>query len=256
MSASTQPGELRIIPLPFPDEIHAGDSIAEKLISALERRRIRLQSGDILVVKHKIISKAEGQFVALDGIRPSAASRAWAKKYKLDARVVELALAESKRIVRRKNGVLITETRHGFVCANSGVDVSNVDGGKHALLLPEEPDRSAAQIRRAIKKQLNLDIPIIITDTFGRPWREGLTEVAIGVAGMKAIHDFRGKRDPHGYPLRVSIEAVADELAGAAGLVCGKLEHTPACVIRGFRYRPGSGSARDLIRLAATDLFR
>ena len=256
MPSSAQADELRIIPLSFPDEIRAGDSVAEKLLSALKRRRVKLQSGDVLVVKHKIISKAESRFVALDDIRPSAASRAWAKKYKLDARVVELALAQSKRIIRRKNGVLITETQHGFICANSGVDVSNVDGGKHALLLPENPDRSAAQIRRAIKKQLKLDVPVIITDTFGRPWREGLTEVAIGVAGMKAIHDFRGKRDPQGYPLRVSIEAVADELACAAGLVCGKLERTPACIIRGFRYRSGPGSARDLIRDAATDLFR
>ena len=167
-----------------------------------------------------------------------------------------MALAESKRVVRRKRGVLITETRHGLICANSGVDVSNVDGGRHALLLPKDPDRSAAQLHRELKKRLNLSIPVIITDSFGRPWREGLTEVAIGVAGMKALHDYRGDRDPHGYPLRVTIEAVADELACAAGLVCGKLARTPACIIRGFHYRPGRGRAQDLIRPAATDLFR
>jgi coenzyme F420-0:L-glutamate ligase/coenzyme F420-1:gamma-L-glutamate ligase len=256
MPSSLQYSELRIIPVPFPDEVRAEDSVADKLIAAVKRRRIRLQSGDILVVKHKIVSKAEGQFAALDGIRPSAESKKWARKYKLDARVVELALSLSKRIVRRENGVLITETAHGFVCANSGVDVSNVDGGKHALLLPEDSDRSAAQIHIALKKHCKLHIPVIITDTFGRPWREGLTEVAIGVAGMKAIHDFRGKRDPHGYPLRVSIEAVADELACAAGLVCGKLARTPACIIRGYRYQPAKGSAHDLLRPAATDLFR
>jgi coenzyme F420-0:L-glutamate ligase/coenzyme F420-1:gamma-L-glutamate ligase len=152
--------------------------------------------------------------------------------------------------------VLITETRHGFICANSGVDVSNVNGGRHALLLPENPDSSAQKLHRQLKKHLKLSIPVIITDSFGRPWREGLTEVAIGVAGMKPLHDFRGRRDPHGYPLRVSIEAVADELACAAGLVCGKLARTPACIIRGFEYRPGRGHAKDLIRPPATDLFR
>jgi coenzyme F420-0:L-glutamate ligase/coenzyme F420-1:gamma-L-glutamate ligase len=170
--------------------------------------------------------------------------------------VTELALEEAVRIVRRKNGVLITETRHGFVCANSGVDVSNVDGGVHALLLPKDPDLSAAKIRNTLKKRLHLSVPVIITDTFGRPWREGLTEVAIGTAGMKAIHDDRGSRDPHGYKLRVSMEAVADELACAAGLVCGKLARTPACIIRGFRYRPAKGNSRELIRSSATDLFR
>lgn len=256
MAATKQHGELQIIPVPFRDEIRAADSITEKLLLALKLGRVKLQSGDILVIKHKIISKAEGRFVALDSIRPSAESQKWARKYKLDARVIELALAQSKSIIRRKNGVLITETEHGFVCANSGVDVSNVDGGERALLLPKNPDRSAAQVHRALKRHFRLHIPVIITDTFGRPWREGLTEVAIGVAGMKAIHDFRGQRDSHGYPLRVSLEAVADELACAAGLVCGKLSRTPACIIRGFRYQPAKGSAKDLIRPAATDLFR
>ena len=169
---------------------------------------------------------------------PSTASRRWAQRYNLDPRVIELAIAQSRRIVRRKNGVLITETRHGFICANSRVDVSNVDGGAHALLLPKDPDRSAANIHVALKKSLHLSIPVIITDTFGRPWREGLTEVAIGIAGMKALHDYRGRRDSHDYTLQVSVDAVADELACAAGLVCGKLARTPACIIRGFAYRP------------------
>jgi coenzyme F420-0:L-glutamate ligase/coenzyme F420-1:gamma-L-glutamate ligase len=169
---------------------------------------------------------------------------------------MQLALAQSKRVVRRKRGVLITETPHGLICANSGVDVSNVDGGRHALLLPQNPDRSATFLHRELKKRLKLSLPVIITDSFGRPWREGLTEVAIGVAAMKPLHDYRRRRDPYRYPLRVSIEAVADELACAAGLVCGKLARTPACIIRGFRYRHARGSARDLIRPAAADLFR
>ena len=248
--------ELRIIAVPFPDEIRAGDSIAGKLLDALKHHNLRLTQGDILVVKHKVISKAENRFVALSAVKPSAASRAWARRYNLDPGVTELALAESRRVVRRRGGVLITENRQGLVCANSGVDVSNVDGGRYALLLPEDPDRSAQQLSRELKKRLNLSIPVIITDTFGRPWREGLTEVAIGIAGMKPLHDDRGRRDPYGYNLRASVEAVADELACAAGLVCGKLTRTPACIIRGFQYRRGRGSAQELIRPAKKDLFR
>jgi coenzyme F420-0:L-glutamate ligase/coenzyme F420-1:gamma-L-glutamate ligase len=256
MPALERTRELRIIPIPFPDEIQPKDSLSAKLLAALKHHKISLQAGDILVLKHKIVSKAEGQLVDLQTIKPSVSSRAWARRYKLDARVTELAQAQSKRMVRRKRGVMITETHHGLICANSGVDVSNVNGGQHALLLPEDPDRSAAKLHRELKKSLNLTIPVIISDTFGRPWREGLTEVAIGVAGMQAMHDYRGDRDPHGYPLRVTIEAVADELASAAGLVCGKLARTPACIIRGFAYRPSRGSARDLIRPAKSDLFR
>ena len=247
---------LRVIPVRIAGEIKFGDSLVKKLLSSLKHQRLRLVKGDILVVKHKIVSKAEGQIVELSAIKPSRSSREWAKRYKLDARVTELALSQSKRVVRHKRGIIITETRHGFVCANSGVDVSNVDGGKHALLLPEDPDNSALQLHVELKKSLKLSIPVIISDSFGRPWREGLTEVAIGVSGMKPLYDYRGRRDAHGYALHSSIEAVADELACAAGLVCGKLEGTPVCVIRGFRYQPGRGQARELIRPAANDLFR
>jgi coenzyme F420-0:L-glutamate ligase / coenzyme F420-1:gamma-L-glutamate ligase len=248
--------ELRLIPIPVADEIRPGDSVADKLLKAMRKRRLQLRSGDILVVKHKIISKAEAQLVDLASITPSAESIAWAKQYALDPRVIELALRESRAVIRRKNGVLITETRHGFLCANSGVDVSNVDGGQHAVLLPEDSDLSAANLRSEIKKRTGLAIPVIITDSFGRPWREGLTEFAIGIAGMKPLRDDRRRRDPHGYKLRATVEAVADELAGAAGLICGKLNRTPACIVRGFRYEPGPGRVRDLLRPAATDLFR
>jgi coenzyme F420-0:L-glutamate ligase / coenzyme F420-1:gamma-L-glutamate ligase len=247
--------EVRILPLVVEGEIRAGDSLTRKLLAAAASAGLRFQDGDILVVKHKIVSKAEGAIVALDQLHPSASSRVWARRYHLDARVTELALRESRRIVRRKRGVLITETRHGFICANSGVDVSNVDGGCHALLLPQDPDRSAARLRRHLKEHLGLEIAVIVSDSFGRPWREGLTEVAIGVAGMRPLRDYRGRRDPHGYPLRVSIDAIADELACAAGLVCGKLARTPACIIRGFPYSRRNGSARELIRPAKLDLF-
>jgi coenzyme F420-0:L-glutamate ligase/coenzyme F420-1:gamma-L-glutamate ligase len=246
--------EIRLIPIPLPDEIHPGDSLADKLLKTLPRRAF--QPGDILVVKHKIVSKAEGRLVDLAAIQPSPDSITWAKQYGLDARVIELALRESRAVIRRKNGVLITETHHGFLCANSGVDVSNVDGGTHALLLPEDPDRSAANLRRALKRRTGIAIPVIITDSFGRPWREGLTEFAIGVSGMKPLRDDRGRRDPHGYRLKASVEAIADELACAAGLVCGKLNRAPACIVRGFPYEPGPGRARDLLRPAANDLFR
>jgi len=249
-------GEVRIFPIAVAGEIRSGESLSSKLLVALRNQALRPQSGDVFVIKHKVVSKSEGALVALDEIRPSKTSRAWARRHDLDARVRELSLRESRRIVRRKGRVLITETRHGLICANSGVDVSNVDGGQHAVLLPEDPDRSASKLRRELQKQLGIDIAVIVSDSFGRPWREGLTEVAIGVAGMRPLVDYRGRRDPHGYSLHATVDAVADELACAAGLVCGKLENTPACIIRGYSYRRGNGTARELIRPAQNDLFR
>jgi coenzyme F420-0:L-glutamate ligase / coenzyme F420-1:gamma-L-glutamate ligase len=248
-------GELRAIPLAM-GEIKPGDLVPQKIFLALKSSRLRLLPGDILVLKHKIVSKAEGQVVALRDVKPSPSATRWAQAHFLDARVSHLALSQAKRIVRQRNGVLITETRHGWICANSGVDVSNVDGGTSAILLPHDADRSAAQIYRALKKKFGVAVPVIISDSFGRPWREGLTEVAIGLAGMRAFRDYRGQRDNFGYALRVSLEATADELACVAGLVCGKLTGVPACIIRGFHYSAGPGRARDLIRPAARDLFR
>jgi len=255
-SVQQRPGEVRILPLAVEEDIRPGTSLSEILLSAARKARVRLEDGDVVVVKHKVVSKAEGAIVALDSIRPSRRSRYWARRYGLDARVSELALRESRRVVRRKNGVMISETHHGFVCANSGVDVSNVDGGRHAVLLPKDPDRSATRLRANIKKRTGADVAVIISDSFGRPWREGLTEVAIGVAGMRPLVDYRGQRDSHGYPLHATIDAVADELACAAGLVCGKLLGTPACVVRGYVYRKANGRARELVRPANRDLFR
>ena len=250
------PTGLRIIAIPLGDEIKPGDSLADKLLGSLREYEIVFTPGDILVVKHKIVSKAEGRVVDLATIKPSAGSKEWARQYSLDARVIELALRENRAIIRRKNGVLITETRHGFICANSGVDVSNVDGGLHALLLPADPDRSARKLHRELKRRTGITIPVLITDTSGRPWREGLVDFCIGIAGMKALRDDRGRSDPHGYTLQASLEAVTDELACAAALVCGKLNRIPACIIRGFSYEPARGHARDLLRPAASDLFR
>ena len=200
-----------------------------------------MHEGDILVVKHKIVSKAEGPRVALDSVKPSrkraavrhaeiTPMRAWSN----------WRMREAKRVVRDKH-VLITETQHGFVCANSGVDVSNVDGGKTAVLLPERSRRVGARIHRELKKRTGLHIPVIIADSFGRAWREGLCDVAIGVAGMRAIHDYRGKRDAYGYTMHATEEAVADELACVAGWFAAKDSRVPACIIRGYAYRRGSG---------------
>jgi coenzyme F420-0:L-glutamate ligase/coenzyme F420-1:gamma-L-glutamate ligase len=244
------------IPIPGIGEVKPGDSIPEMILAAMQRARLRFKRGDIVVITHKIVSKAEGRLVALASVRPRAEARRRAKQHGLDARVVELGLAEAKRVVRKRRNVLITETQHGFVCANSGVDLSNVDGGRSAALLPRDPDRSAQAIHGALRRRLGFAIPVIITDTFGRPWREGLAETAIGLAGMKAFRDYRSQRDPYGYLLRVSWEAVADELAGMAGLACGKLSRMPACIIRGFEFEPGRGRGRDLIRPAKRDLFR
>ncbi len=255
-SLDQRPGELRIIPVRLADEVKPGDRLLDKLLRGMHLHRVTLEPGDILVLKHKIVSKAEGRYVDLATVKPSKDATAWARKYRLDPRVIELALRESRSIIRRKNGVLITETEHGFICANSGVDVSNVDGGRHAVLLPANPDRSARKLHSQIKKRTGLRVPVLITDSFGRPWREGLVDFCIGIAGMKPLCDNRGRRDPHGYTLHASIEAIADELACAAALVCGKLNRIPACVIRGVGYEAAPGRVRDLLRPAKNDLFR
>jgi coenzyme F420-0:L-glutamate ligase / coenzyme F420-1:gamma-L-glutamate ligase len=254
-SARVNTVELRAIPVLGIRDVFAGDSVAKLVVDALALGGLRFHAGDILVVKHKIVSKAEGRTVALDSVKPSAAARRFARANGVDARVVELALRVAKRVVRKKH-ILITETEDGLVCANSGVDVSNVDGGKTAVLLPADADRSAARIHRELKKRTGLHIPVIIADSFGRPWREGLCEVAIGVAGMKVIHDYRGKRDSYGYEMHATEEAVADELASVAGLVCGKNSRVPACIIRGYPYGRGKGSARQMVRPKERDLFR
>jgi coenzyme F420-0:L-glutamate ligase / coenzyme F420-1:gamma-L-glutamate ligase len=252
---SLRTGELRALPVRGIRDVFDGDSIGDLIVDALALGGLRLHEGDILVVKHKIVAKAEGRKIALDSVKPTVTAREFATKNKLDARVVELALREAKRVVRKKH-ILITETEHGFVCANSGVDVSNVDGGKTAVLLPVDPDRSATAIHRRLKKRTGLHVPVIIADSFGRAWREGLCEVAIGVAGMKVIHDYRGRKDDYGYQMHATEEAVADELACVAGLVCGKDARVPACIIRGYPYRRGNSSARQLVRPAERDLFR
>jgi len=250
-----QARELHAIPVHGIPEIKPGDSLAEVILAAITGTNIQLSAGDILVLKHKIVAKAEGRIVRLDSVTPSRRAEATAQRNNTDPRTVELALREAKRVLRDKH-VLITETRHGFVCANSGVDVSNVDGGESAVLLPADPDASALKIHRRIKNLTRLHIPVIISDSFGRAWRQGLCDVAIGVAGMPALRDYRGRRDDYGYTLRATELAVADELAAMAGLVSGKDARVPACIIRGYAYPRGRGGARQLVRPADRDLFR
>ena len=247
--------EIRAIPIQGIGEVRPGDDVAGVILAALQGQRRTLSQGDILVITHKIVSKAEGQIVPLASVRPSRKATAWAQKYNLDPRLTQIAWNQGS-IVRRHHGVTITETTHGFVCANSGVDASNVDGGHSVVLLPRDPDQSARRIFRDIKRKLGFPVPIIITDSFGRAWREGLAEVAVGIAGMRSFRDSRGARDPYGYKLKVTLEAIADELAGMAGLACGKLTRMPACIIRGYPFQPGRGRARDLVRARERDMFR
>ncbi len=247
--------ELRVIGLGGLPEVKPGDDIVALVLAAAERQGTPLEAGDVLIVTQKIVSKAEGRVVALTDVEPGVEARTLAEETGKDPRLVELILRESRRIVRKAGPVLITETRHGFVCANAGVDASNVGQGLVALL-PEDPDRSAAEIRSVVRERSGLDVAVVISDTFGRPWREGHTNVAVGVAGMAPFWDYVGQRDPHGQELRVSTLAVADELAGAAELVMGKLSEVPVAIVRGYDYPKGSGTARDMVRAPERDLFR
>ncbi len=247
--------ELRIIGLGGLPDVKSGDDVAALICEAAERQGTPPAAGDVLIVTQKIVSKAEGRVVALAEVEPGAEALRLAGETDKDPRLVELILRESRRIVRQAGPVLITETRHGFVCANAGIDASNVAGG-YVALLPEDPDRSAAGIRDTLRERTGVEVPVIISDTFGRPWREGHTNVAVGVAGMEAFVDYVGQTDPYGNELRVSTLAVADELAAAAELVMGKLSGVPVAIVRGYEYPKGDGTARDMVRPPERDLFR
>jgi coenzyme F420-0:L-glutamate ligase/coenzyme F420-1:gamma-L-glutamate ligase len=236
-------------------EVRPGDDLAALILEAVRGQGLDVEDGDVLVVTQKIVSKAEGRLVDLRTVEPSPHAQELAVRTGKDPRLIEVILRETRRIVRQERGVIICETKHGFVCANAGVDTSNVGGGVVSLL-PEDPDRSAERIRAAVQEKAGISIAVIISDTFGRPWREGHTNVAIGLAGMSAMKDYVGQTDPHGYVLRVSTMAVADELAAAAELVMEKLSRVPVAIVRGFEYRAAEGSARELIRPEERDLFR
>src|SRR6267154_2910103 len=246
---------VQLLPVTGLPEIREGDDLASLLFQAVRRQRIGLRHADILVVAQKIVSKAEGCVVRLSSVRPSARALQLAAARNKDPRLVEVILQESRRIVR-DDPVLIVETHHGFVCANGGVDHSNVPGDDTVTVLPADPDCSARTLAADLRRLANKRVAVIISDTFGRPWRLGLTNVAIGAAGVPVLRDLRGTRDRYAKPLQATILAVADELAAAAGLLMGKSEGIPAVVIRGFRYRPANERATSVIRPATEDLFR
>ncbi len=233
---------LTVFPVEGVPEVRSGDVLAELLVTAARAQDTPFAARDCLVVTQKVVSKAEGRVVPLDASDPAARR--------------ELVESESARVLRRRGELIISETRHGFVCANAGVDLSNVDDG-YAALLPVDPDRSARRIRDGVRAHAGVDVAVIVSDTFGRTWRIGLTDVAIGVAGLAAVVDLRGQTDAHGRELQVTEVALADEIAGAAELVKGKAAGVPAAVVRGldpdwFR----DGSARELVRPPGGDLFR
>ena len=239
-------------------EIEQGADLGLLLTDAAKAQGTPLAPKDILVVTQKIVSKAEGRVLDLRTITPSALAVDFAQRWEKDARVVEVALAESVRVVRMDQGVLVTETKHGFVCANSGVDASNVGTGNQdfVVLLPVDPDASADRIRQRVRELAGFDTAVIVSDTFGRPWREGAGNVAIGLAGIEPLWDYRGERDSDGRELHSTVIAVADEIAAASELVTNKLTRVPAAIVRGYPYIRGEGGIGPVIRERDKDLFR
>ncbi len=237
-------------------EIAPGDELTPLILEGCRRDNLELVDGDVVVITQKIVSKAEGCIQSLSDMEPSSIAITFAQESDKDPRLVELALREARRIVRMDRGVLITQTRHGFVCANSGVDASNVGAPDAATTLPPEPDRSAERLRRELQDATGALIAVILSDTFGRPWREGVVNVAIGIAGLNPVNDYRGQTDADGRSLASTVIAVADELAGAAELVMGKLDRIPVAIVRGYGYESSDEGAGALVRDQAHDLFR
>ena len=244
---------IELIPVEGFPEVRPGDDL-----EALDAGAVggTLRPGDVLVVTHKVISKAEGHLVDLGGVEPSALAKEYAARWGKDPRQIEVVFRESRRVVRMDRGVVISETRHGFVCANAGVDASNVPGEDTVCLLPVDPDRSAARLREALRSRLGVEVAVVVSDSFGRAWRFGITDVAIGVSGMDPLADYRGQNDPHGYPMEASVLAVADELAAAAELVMGKTDGVPIAIVRGYAYGKDAGTGQDLLMPPERDMFR
>lgn len=246
---------IHIIPVSGLPEIRPGDDLASLIVSRLRQLDVTLTPGDIFVIAQKIVSKAEQRIVSLNGITPSQRALEWALQWGKDARLIELVLRESKTIVRMERGIIVSETRHGFICANAGIDASNT-AENTAVLLPENLDHSAHTLQMALERAFSVRIGVIISDTFGRAWREGLVNVALGVAGLPALIDYRGQRDANGKLLTATIIGTADELASAAELVMGKVDRVPVAIIRGFAPDAPEGTGQDLIRPKDRDLFR
>ena len=247
--------ELRIMGLSGFPEVSTGANLATLITQSIRDSNLEVQDKDIFVVAQKVVSKAEGQVLKLKDIEPSHKAQGWARAHGKDARLVEVILRESKRVLRMERGLLIVETLHGYVCANAGVDTSNTPKGQ-VTLLPKDSDRSAAQIRQELEREFGTRLAVIVSDTFGRPWREGLINVALGVSGMKPLVDYRGQKDRFGGELQTTQMAVADQLASTAELVMGKTIGVPVALIRGFDYPEGEGKGRQILRSAQKDLFR
>ena len=248
--------DIRVLGITGLPEVTPGSDLVGLLLEGVSRQDLRLRDRDILVITQKVVSKSEGRLVRLSEVKPSSLAESFAQDGNRDPRSVEVVLSEARRIVKMDRGILITETNQGMVCAQAGVDASNVPDLDSVALLPADPDRSAATLRSRIRERAGADVAVIISDTFGRPWREGLVNVAIGIDGLSPLLDYRGQTDPQGRPLLATVIAVADELASAAELVMGKLDRVPAALIRGYAFEPGSGKAADLVRPAERDLFR
>jgi coenzyme F420-0:L-glutamate ligase/coenzyme F420-1:gamma-L-glutamate ligase len=250
--------KIEIIPVSIPSNIKSGDRLDILILKSLESIQEKLFDNDILVIAHKVVSKSEGRIKNLENIKPSPKSLSIGNQIGKDARVVKLILNESRDIVRLSKGLLIVETRHGFVCANAGIDQSNVGYDfNHVVLLPIDADRSARKIRNSLRKKTGKDIAVIISDTFGRPFRQGQANVAIGVAGIEPMKSYIGTRDMYGRRLRVTEIAVADELASAAELAMGKTQRVPVVIIRNYKYcKSENASVSRLIRSKENDLFR
>jgi coenzyme F420-0:L-glutamate ligase / coenzyme F420-1:gamma-L-glutamate ligase len=246
---------LELIGLDGIGEVRAKDSIGELIWKACSRQRIELADEDVLVVAQKIVSKAEGRIVRLEDVQPSERAIALAKQLDKEAALVEVILSESRGIIKSGERAIIVETHHGFICANAGVDQSNV-GEKQVTLLPRDPDGSARRIRAEIQNYSGKAPGIIISDSFGRTWRLGTVDVAVGIAGIKPLKDERGLKDPYGYRLKAAVAAVADEIAAAAELVMGKTAGVPVVVVRGCELEKEEGSVKELLRPEAEDLFR
>ena len=244
-----------IIPLRGIPEVERGSSLARLVIEAAAAAEVGISEGDVVAVAQKVVSKAEGRLVRLDEVRPTPAAVEHARRMNRDPRHLEVILSESKRIVRETERVLISRTCHGWTCANAGVDQSNVPAGEVVSLLPLDADESARRLRAEIEREAKARVAVIITDTFGRPWRLGLTNVAIGAAGLNVLKDYRDHQDSGGRPLEFTLVAVADELAAAAGLAMGKISRVPAVVIRGFTFEAVEGKATEMIRPEEEDLF-
>jgi coenzyme F420-0:L-glutamate ligase / coenzyme F420-1:gamma-L-glutamate ligase len=248
--------DVRIIGIHGLPDVTPGIDLAQVIAEAAQAQGLTFTSGDILVVTQKIVSKAEGQLVDLHTVTPSPFALQVAKLQAKNPQIVEVVLRESKRLVKMDQRTIIAETHHGFVCAHAGVDESNVAGEEVVALLPVDADASAQRLRQDMRERTGVELAVIISDTFGRPWREGLVNVAIGVAGLEPLKDYRGLPDTEGRILKVTTLAVADELASAAELVMGKLEKVPVAVIRGYLYTPGQGDVKQLLRKPERDLFR